>query len=99
MPAHAAWDQFEVPSDQIVRKLKGALLHYSFADIGQQMTKMNRVSRVRASETKLKPKWLLALRILFAFPFYLFKSSSCRECTVLESTALPVPSSSPPTAG
>lgn len=73
MPAHAAWDQFEVPSDQIVRKLKGALLHYSFADIGQQMTKMNRVSRVRASETKLKPKWLLALRILFAFPFYLFK--------------------------
>ena len=73
MPAHAAWDQFEVPSNQTVRELKGALLHYSFADIGQQMTKMNRVSSVRASETKLKPKPVLAFRILFGFPFYLFK--------------------------
>ena len=73
MPAHPAWDQFEVPSGQTVRELKGALLHYSFADIGQQMTKMNRVSSVRANETKLKSKPVLALRILFGFPFYLFK--------------------------
>ncbi|MGC6456212.1 MAG: glycosyltransferase family 2 protein [Coraliomargaritaceae bacterium] len=73
MPAHAAWDQLKIPAGQKVEKLRGPLLHYSFADIEQQMSKMNRVSSVRANETKLKPKWLLALRILFAFPFYLFK--------------------------
>ncbi len=73
MPAHAAWDQFKVPKGITPQKLKGTLLHYSFADIEQQMNKMNRVSTVRANETHLKPKGMLALRILFGFPFYLFK--------------------------
>lgn len=73
MPAHAAWDQFKVPDGCQPKKLKGALLHYSFRDIEQQMGKMNRVSTVRANETRLKPKGLLALRILFGFPSYFFK--------------------------
>lgn len=73
MPAHVAWDQFTVPENICIKKLNGALLHYSFRDIEQQITKMNRVSTVRANETKLKPQGVLALRILFGFPFYLFK--------------------------
>jgi glycosyltransferase involved in cell wall biosynthesis len=73
MPAHAAWDQFKVPEGVKLKKLGGALLHYSFRDIEQQMAKMNRVSSVRANETMLKPKGILALRILFGFPFYFSK--------------------------
>lgn len=73
MPAHAAWDQLDVPQGVKVRELDGSLLHYSFADIEQQVSKMNRVSSVRAQETKLKSKRLLALRIVFAFPVYFFK--------------------------
>ncbi len=73
MPAHAAWDQFKVPEGTKVKRLEGALLHYSFRDIEQQMTKMNRVSTVRANETKLKPRPILAIRILCGFPFYFFK--------------------------
>jgi len=73
MPAHAAWDQLQIPDTVSPVKLKGALLHYSFHDIEQILFKMNRVSSVRARETKLKPKWVLILRILFAFPIYFSK--------------------------
>lgn len=73
IPAHAAYDHFKVPANIKPIRLKGNLLHYSFRDIEHQVAKMNRVSTVRANETKLKPKWLLAFRILFAFPVYLFK--------------------------
>lgn len=73
MPEHAAWDQLDLPKTQPIPKLDAALLHYSFLNIEQQMAKMNRVSTVRANETRLKSKNALALRILFGFPFYLFK--------------------------
>jgi hypothetical protein len=73
MPAHAAWDQFKIPEGIKPVRLNGELLHYSFHDIEQQVAKMNRVSTVRSTETKLKPKGVLALRILFGFPFYFFK--------------------------
>lgn len=72
-PAHAAYDHFKIPENIKPRKLKHDLLHYSFRDIEQQMAKMNRVSTVRANETKLKPKGMLAFRILFAFPIYFSK--------------------------
>ena len=73
MPEHAAWDQFKVPEGVRVIRLQGALLHYSFRNIEQQVSKMNRVSTVRATETRLKPKGVLAVRILFGFPVYFFK--------------------------
>ena len=73
MPAHAAWDQLQIPESIKPVKLNGALLHYSFHDIEQILFKMNRVSSVRARETKLKPKGQLVIRILFAFPIYFSK--------------------------
>lgn len=73
MPAHTAWDQLKIPPEIKVQQLHGSLLHYSFANIEQQMAKMNRVSSVRANETRLKSKPVLALRILFGFPFYFSK--------------------------
>ena len=73
MPEHAAWDQFKVPEGIKPKKLKGALLHYSFRDVAHQMDKANKGSTVRSLETRLKPRIFLALRILFAFPFYFSK--------------------------
>ena len=70
MPAHAAWDQLKLSNTQKPLRLKGALLHYSFPNIEFMLNKMNKVSSVRARETKLKPKNILAARILFGFPFY-----------------------------
>lgn len=73
MPAHAAWDQLELPKDLKPPRLAGALMHHSFDGVELLINKMNRSSTVRAKETKLKPLWLLRLRILFGLPFYLFK--------------------------
>ncbi|MCF7817355.1 MAG: glycosyltransferase family 2 protein [Kiritimatiellales bacterium] len=73
MPAHAAWDQLEIPPETKPKRLNGALLHYSFQNVAQQMAKANHGSTVRANETKLKSKGFLALRILFGFPFYFSK--------------------------
>ena len=70
MPEHAAWDQLEIPNGIRPQKLNGALYHYSFPDIAFMLDKMNKVSSVRARETRLKPKGTLALRVLFGFPFY-----------------------------
>jgi len=73
MPAHAVWDQFKIPDSIKPIKLSGALFHYSFPDVTYQMGKMNSYSSDSARESRLKPKWLLALRILFGFPVYLAK--------------------------
>lgn len=70
MPAHAAWDQLELPISAKPIRLKSSLLHYSFPNIEFMLNKMNKVSSVRARETKLKPKGQLALRVLFGFPLY-----------------------------
>lgn len=72
-PDHAAWDQFEIPPGVVVGELKAPLLHYSFRDLGHLLEKLNRVSTVRARETKLKPYWVVGLRVLFAQPFYFLK--------------------------
>jgi glycosyltransferase involved in cell wall biosynthesis len=73
IPDHAAWDQLDVPADMKVGKLKGALLHPTISDIGHFTEKLNKVSGVHAREAKLKPFWLVALRVLFAQPFYFIR--------------------------
>jgi glycosyltransferase involved in cell wall biosynthesis len=73
IPAHAAWDHFEIPGHIKPGKLKHVIYHHSFRDIEQMLNKMNKVSSVRARDTKLKPKWVLAVRILLAFPIYFSK--------------------------
>lgn len=72
-PDHAAWDQFVVPPGVGVGRLKSPLLHYSFRDLGHLLEKLNRVSGVRARETKLKPFWQVGLRVVFAQPIYFLK--------------------------
>ena len=69
-PDHANWDQFTVPDGMAVYKLNGRLIHHSFRDLAQLEEKFNRNSKGRALNTKLKPFWVCALRMVFARPFY-----------------------------
>lgn len=72
-PDHKAWDQFEVPHGVQVGRLSAPLFHHSFRDLAHVLTKLNRTSTVRATETH--KRWCLevGLRVLFAFPFYFLK--------------------------
>jgi glycosyltransferase involved in cell wall biosynthesis len=72
-PDHKAWDQFEVPKEAKVGRLSSPLLHHSFKDLGHLAEKLNRVSTVRAREASRKGRVAVALRVLFALPFYFLK--------------------------
>ena len=73
IPDHVASDQFKVPKGIRVKKLKNPIYHYSFLNISHEIIKMDKTSTVRAEEYKLKPKLILIIRILFAYPFYFLK--------------------------
>lgn len=73
MPAHEAWDQFEIPDGANVGAFKEPILHHAFAGAAQFMGKLNRNSSVRAEALPLKSKPYLALRIFFGLPFYFSK--------------------------
>ncbi|MGF1658508.1 MAG: glycosyltransferase family 2 protein [Rubrimonas sp.] len=73
MPDHAAWDQLEPPRGMKIGRLRGALAHHSFRDVEQFVAKLNRVSSVRATETRLRPFWSVALRVVAAPPVYFLK--------------------------
>ena len=73
MPEHSAWDQLQIPKHLKPPRLSGGLLHYSFSGIEHLAQKMNRSSTVRAQEAKLKPLWLLRLRIIFGLPVYVLR--------------------------
>ncbi len=70
IPDHKAWDQLQLGADVAVGALEGGLMHHSFRDFEQYVAKWNRVSTVRAAETKLRSLRALKLRMLFGPPFY-----------------------------
>jgi glycosyltransferase involved in cell wall biosynthesis len=69
-PDHPNWDQFKVPAGVRVGHLHASLLHISFRDLAQLEDKFNRNSSGRANDTRLRPFWVAAVRMLFARPFY-----------------------------
>ncbi|WP_411819356.1 glycosyltransferase family 2 protein [Hyphococcus formosus] len=73
MPAHEAWDQFEIPSDMPVGRLDNPIHHHAFTGAEQFLSKLNRNSSVRASVLPLKSLPYLGLRIVFGLPFYFAK--------------------------
>lgn len=73
MPEHKAWDQIDAPAGMRVGRVQGALDHYSFKNIAHVIDKLNKVSGVRARESRLKSRMSVTLRVLFAFPFYFLK--------------------------
>ncbi len=73
MPDHKAWDQLEVSKDTPIGRLKGALDHYSFKNMAHVISKLNKVSGVRANESRLKSRLSVTLRVLFAMPIYFLR--------------------------
>jgi glycosyltransferase involved in cell wall biosynthesis len=69
-PDHAMDDQFKVPPGVRIGHLRGLLLHRSFTELAQLEDKFNRHSSASARDGKLKPFWLVALRLLLAKPLY-----------------------------
>jgi glycosyltransferase involved in cell wall biosynthesis len=67
---HAGWDQLEIPQGMEVGKFKAPILHCSFRDLAQLNDKFNRNSTSRANDTELKCFAWVALRVVFARPFY-----------------------------
>lgn len=72
-PAHAAWDQFDLPAELSVGRLAEPIIHHAFTGAAQFMGKLNRNSSVRAEALALKSKPYLALRIVVGAPFYFAK--------------------------
>lgn len=74
IPDHTAWDQFDIPDGNKPVDLKQPLIHFSFADIAHLLRKQNRVSTVRAEQTKLKSKGYARVRVYLGFPFYFLRN-------------------------
>ena len=72
-PAHAAWDQFDIPDGVSVGELKEPILHYAFTGAEHLIDKLNRNSSARARELEPKSMPILILRIFFGLPFYVAK--------------------------
>lgn len=73
MPAHKAWDQFEIPVGIAVGRLDAPIHHHAFTGAEQFMGKLNRNSSVRAAALPIKAMPYLAMRILFGLPVYFAK--------------------------
>lgn len=82
-PAHKAWDQFELPAGVRQVRLTQPLDHYAYRDLAHLLEKQNRVSGVRAAETRLPPLWTVRLRVLFLFPLYFLKHYITRRYFLL----------------
>ncbi|MEL6267515.1 MAG: glycosyltransferase family 2 protein [Pseudomonadota bacterium] len=72
-PEHRAWDQLPGVDPKRVLLLDGPLIHHGHRDIAQVVAKMNRVSTVRAEETRRRPMAEIVARILLGYPAYFFK--------------------------
>jgi glycosyltransferase involved in cell wall biosynthesis len=70
VPDHAMDDQFKVPVGMQVGHLRARLLHRSFTGLEQLETKFTRHASSSSRDSKLKPLWLIQLRLIFGYPFY-----------------------------
>jgi len=72
-PDHVAWDQFTIPAGMKAGHIRAPLMHYSFPDLQHLAAKINGYSGVGARESKPKAFWVVALRVMFAEPFYFLR--------------------------
>lgn len=70
IPDHAMDDQIKPPPGMTIGHLRARLLHRSFTGLEQLETKFTRHAASGARDSKLKPLWLVQLRLLFAYPLY-----------------------------
>ena len=73
IPAHGAWDQFEIPDGLAVRRLGGKLLHHAFDDIAHLSRKQaaNEVRRFRHLDRGRGRS--AALKVYFGLPWFFFR--------------------------
>ncbi|MEL6198547.1 MAG: glycosyltransferase family 2 protein [Pseudomonadota bacterium] len=72
-PEHKAWDQLPDLDPRRLTLVEGPLIHHAYRDFAHMVSKMNRVSSVRANETKPRPMWEIRLRIVAGLPVYFAK--------------------------
>jgi glycosyltransferase involved in cell wall biosynthesis len=70
IPDHAMDDQIKPPPGMAIGHLRSRLLHRSFTGLEQLETKFTRHAASSSRDSKLKPLWLVQLRLLFGYPFY-----------------------------
>ncbi|MES9855595.1 MAG: glycosyltransferase family 2 protein [Sedimenticola sp.] len=73
-PDHATWDAITPEQESDVGQLQAPCLHFSSPGVAHYVDKFNRYTSLQADEQRLKPYWVLVLRLLFAFPFDFFKA-------------------------
>lgn len=79
MPAHGAWDQFQIPAGLRVRRLDGPLLHYAFDDIAHLSRKQGSamVRRVRFLDGERASS--TALKVYAGLPYFFFRNYVLRR--------------------
>jgi glycosyltransferase involved in cell wall biosynthesis len=73
MPAEWSWDQLTVRPQVRVRRLRGALLHHAFTDLGHLVRKQESAMRNRVKGMPRRPRLAVQLRIVAGFPWYFLK--------------------------
>ena len=79
VPAHAAWDQFEIPEALRVRRLKGPLLHHAFDDIAHLSRKQTAHEVRRIRHLAAKGGRSVALKVYAGLPYFFFRNYILRR--------------------
>ena len=74
IPALGAWDQFEIPADLPVRRLRGHILHHAFDDIAHLSSKQANHEFRRLQFIDQQSGSSVALRVYFGLPFFFVKN-------------------------
>jgi glycosyltransferase involved in cell wall biosynthesis len=73
MPAEWSWDQLEIGPQVRIRRLRGALLHHAFADLGHLVRKQESAMRNRVKGMPRRSRLGVQSRIVAAFGWYFLK--------------------------
>ena len=78
-PAHGAWGQFSIATDLRVRRLRGALLHYTFEDIAHLSRKQAGAEEWKVQHLDDKHPAAIALKVYFGLPYFFFRNYIVRN--------------------
>ncbi|MES9963903.1 MAG: glycosyltransferase family 2 protein [Candidatus Sedimenticola sp. 20ELBAFRAG] len=72
-PDHPTWDAITPPAGHQAGQLEAPCLHYSSPGLDHYVSKFNRYTTLQAETQKLKPYWVVVIRLLIGFPFDFLK--------------------------
>lgn len=79
MPAHGAWDQFEIPSRLRVRRLAGPLLHHALDDIAHLSRKQGSAMVRRVQFLDPGRPSSTAIKVYAGLPYFFFRNYVLRR--------------------